>query len=167
MADLGKYEDAKNQIDGMIAKYPKALDPQLRRAEILTKWAAHDPSKYSEAIGRWDSLRTKLERMSTMASAADKDPKKVEPKYDVIEKEARCFLEKALKNKNSPEGKEDAKKGFDLVGPYLSLDPNIHSPNDEYKEISFKFFQVGGKLAELLGQPRPTRPKAKRATSAK
>jgi len=50
-----------------------------------------------------------------------------------------------------------------LLNPYLSLDPNIQAPSDEYKELSIKYYRLGGKLADFLGVQRPVRPaKAKR-----
>ena len=85
---------------------------------------------------------------------------KIDPKYEVILNEVDCFSRLAQKTKSKDD--EHAKKGLDLLTPYLNLDPKIRHPNDEYKEISFKFFQVGGKLADFLGVPPPVRPKAKR-----
>jgi hypothetical protein len=155
---LGHYEKAKEQIDAVIEKYPRALDPRVSEAKILTEWASKDPSKYGAAIGKWDTLRKKLERISANADPKTSDPKKIDPKYDVILNEADCFYRMSQKTKS----KEDAKTGLDLLAPYLNLDPNIRAPRDEFKELSVRYFQLGGKLAEFLGLPRPVRPKIKR-----
>ena len=157
-----EYSKAKDQIDAVILKYPHALDPRISEAKILTEWAAKDSSKYSDAIAKWDTLRKKLERISGSADPKIKDAKRIDPKYEVILNEADCFYRMAQKTKN----KDNAKTGLDLLGPYLNLDEKIRNPSDEYKEISVKFFQVGGKLADFLGAPRPVRPKVKRTTSS-
>jgi tetratricopeptide (TPR) repeat protein len=152
-AELGHYDQAQEMIERLIAKNPRILDPQISRAKILTAWAAKDPSKYGEAIAKWDTLRNKLP--NSPAGAAG-----VNPKYDVIVNEADCFYKWSQKTKT----KADAQKGLDLLTPYLNLDKNIRSPDDDYKEISSKSYQVGGKLADFLDQPRPARPpKGKKA----
>ncbi|MEI8375580.1 MAG: hypothetical protein WCJ35_22390 [Planctomycetota bacterium] len=160
-AQRGEFEKAKDLIDQLIQTYPRVLDPQVSRAKILTEWAAKDPSKYGAAIMAWDSLREKLVRMSAKTDPKGNDAKKLDPKYEVILNEADCFFRMVQKTKS----KDDAKKGLDLLIPYLNLDPNIRAPSDEYKEISFRYFQVGGKLADFLGVPRPVRPKIKRTSS--
>ena len=157
-AERGNYDKAKELIDQLIAAYPRKLEPRVSQAKILTEWAAKDPSKYDEAIAKWDTLRKKLERISGPAT----DALKIDPKYEVILNEVDCLLRLAQKTKS----KDDAKKGLELLTPYLNLDPKIRTPNDEYKEISFKYFQVANKLADFLGLPRPVRPKAKRTTSS-
>ncbi len=148
-----EYDKAIEQIEALIQKHPTALDPQVSEATIFTEWASKEPSKYEDAIKKWDTLRRKLERV------ADKDPKKVHPKYEVVLNEADCFLKMAQKTKN----KDHARTGLDLLVPYLNLDDKIRNPNDAYKELSVKFYHVGGKLAEFLGLPRPLRPASKRA----
>jgi len=161
-AQRGEFEKAKDLIDQLIQTYPRALEPQVSRAKILTEWAAKDPSKYGQAILAWDSLRKKLERMSPKLDPKSAEAKKLDPKYEVILNEADCFLRMAQKTKS----KDNAKTGLDLLSPYLNLDPIIRAPSDEYKEISVKYFQVGGKLADIIGVPRPIRPKVKRTPSS-
>ena len=153
-AERGQYDKAKELIDQLIDAYPRKLEPRVSEAKILTEWAVKDPSKYSDAIAKWDTLRKKLERVG--GSLADGSG--IDPKYDVVLNEADCFLRMAQKTKS----KDDAKKGFELLTPYLNLDPKIRAPSDEYREISYKYFQAGGKLAGLIGLPPPIRPKAKR-----
>jgi hypothetical protein len=52
---------------------------------------------------------------------------------------------------------------MDLLIPYLKLDDKIRYPKDEYKELSFKFFELGKKLAQFLGVSPPVRPNPKRS----
>ena len=40
---------------------------------------------------------------------------------------------------------------MDLLAPYLESRSEDSHPNDEYKEISFRYYQIGGKLADFLG----------------
>jgi tetratricopeptide (TPR) repeat protein len=161
-AQRGEYDKAKTLIDQLIQTYPRALEPRVSKARILTEWAAKDSSKYGEAITAWDSLRKKLEGSSAKSTAPKSgEAKKVDPKYDVILNEADCFYKLAQKTKS----KEDARTGMNLLTPYFSLDPNILAPSDEYKELSVRYFQLGIKLADFLNVPRPVRPKAKRASS--
>ena len=49
--------------------------------------------------------------------------------------------------------------------PYLNLDPNIRAPGKEYKELSVRYFVLGGKIADFLNLARPIRPKVKRPSS--
>ena len=152
-AEQGHYDKAQGLIDQLIQKFPRALEPRISEAKILTEWAAKDPAKYADAINKWDTLRNRLERMS-----ANPDPKKIEPKYEVIWNEAECFYRMSQKTKS----KDDAKKGLDLLMPYLKLDDKIINPSDEYKDLSGSYFQLGYRLADFLGVPRPIRPKVKR-----
>jgi hypothetical protein len=153
-AEGGNYDKAIEQIKGVLVQYPNALDPLESEAKIYTAWGSKDPTKYDDAITKWDNLRTKLERVkSTAAHAAD--PNYVDPKYDVLVNEADCFFHRSQKSKT---GKEDAKRGLDLLIPYLNLDPHIRTPGDQYKEVSAKFYKVAVKLADVLNLPRPVRP---------
>ena len=97
--------------------------PHDLEGQVLTEWAAADPSKYTEAIGAWNRLREMLERHGSLAG-----PGKVEPKYKVIYSEAECFYRLAQKNQNKDEGKGYAKTGLDLLLPYITLDPVIRTP---------------------------------------
>ncbi len=152
-AQLGNYEKAQEQIDAVIRKYPKVLDPRVTEAKILTEWAAKkDPSKYREAIGKWDTLRNKLENYKP------NPPPKVHPKYEVILNEADCFYRMAQKTKSKDDATSAAKKGMDVLRPYLDFDDVIRNPNDDYKDLSARYYQVGGKLAEFLGAAKPVRP---------
>ena len=69
-AKRGQYDKAKKQIEAVIQKFPKALEPRVSEAKILTEWAGKEPAKYDKAIAIWDTLRKKLERVS------NPDPKK-------------------------------------------------------------------------------------------
>ena len=160
-AKLGQFQKAKDQIEAVIQAHPRALEPRVSEAKILTEWAIQQPAKYGKAIAKWDTLRKKLEHASEKASAA-KGPIKVDPKYDVILNEADCFYRWAEKNKGKDDAREAAKKGMDLIAPYLNLDENIRNPSDEYNELSVRYFQLGGKLAKFLGLAKPLRPRAKR-----
>lgn len=160
-AQRGEYEKAQEQIDGLIRKFPKALEPRVSEAKILTEWASRkDATKYGEAIAKWDTLRRKLERISEKAPSSSAI--KVDPKYEVIWYEADCFYRMAQKTKSKDDARAAAKTGLDLLSPYLNLDEKVRNPSDEYKEISVRCFQTGGKLAEFLGLPKPVRPKPKR-----
>ena len=149
-AERGDYNKAKELIDQLIQTYPHALEPQVSQARILTEWGAKEPAKYADAIDKWDTLRKKLE--SYVQPSGDTKP---HPKYEVILNEAECFYKWSLKTKS----KDNAKTGLDLLNPYLSLDEKIRSPGDEYRELSDRYFQVAGKLADFLGVTRPIRPK--------
>ena len=162
MARQGQYQKAVDQIDALIQKYPKALDPQLSEAKIYTEWAAKDSSKYGKAIGKWDTLRKKLERHSDKAPP---DAKRIDPKYDVILNEADCFFRMAQKSQSKDEAKSAAEKGMALLSPYLNLDDKIRNPSDDFKELSTRYFQVGRKLADFLGVQPPLRPKSKHKPS--
>jgi hypothetical protein len=155
-ADGGHYEKAVERIKALLDQYPNALAPMVTEAQIYTDWAGKDSTKYGDAILKWDSLRKKLERIKPQGGS-----KQVDPKYEVIVNEAECFYRMYLKTNNKP----DAKKGYDLLLPYLNLDPNIRTPRDEYRETSIRYYQVAGKIADKLSIQRPVRPKVKPAPS--
>jgi tetratricopeptide (TPR) repeat protein len=143
-AKRGQYEDAVTNVEQLIKQFPKALEPRITRAQILMKWAAKDPSKYNEAIGAWDTLRKKLEKVTNKSGG------KMNEFYDALYNESFCFFKMAEKSGN----KEQAKTGFDLMLPYLKLDPKITGPKRD-RELSAKYFQLAGKLADLIGVARP------------
>ena len=72
-AERGEYDKAKDLIDQLIQTYPRALEPRISEAKILTEWAAKDPSKYDEAIANWDTLRKKLERIDNADPKSDQE----------------------------------------------------------------------------------------------
>jgi tetratricopeptide (TPR) repeat protein len=137
LAEQGKYDEALDLIEQLLQTYPRKLDLRISKAKILTTWAAKDPSKYDNAVATWDNLRKWLDRVKPPPGM------KLDPKYEVIYCEVDCLLKMAQKTNN----KETAKTGMELLMPYLNLDEKIRYPNEEYKEISAKFFQLGDKVA--------------------
>jgi tetratricopeptide (TPR) repeat protein len=146
--ERGEYDKAAEQIKPVLEKYPNALEPLMSQARILTLWASKDSSKYVDAVDKWEKLRKMLERAKPGAG------RQVDPKYEVLLNEADCLFRMAQKTKNQ----QHAREGLNLLIPYFNLDPHIRAPGDEYKEVSVRFYQVGGKLAEVLGIQRPLRP---------
>lgn len=54
-AKVGDYEGALNDVQGVLAKNPKAINLQVQAAKILQSWGTTDPSKYQQAISGIDS----------------------------------------------------------------------------------------------------------------
>jgi hypothetical protein len=164
-AQSGNYDKATTLIGELRQIYPRALEPRVSEAKILTEWAAKDTSKYDDAIAAWDNLRRILERASnaeakggTAKKGSARSAAALDPKYEVILNEADCFFKLSQKNKS----KDLAKRGMELLIPYVNFDPKIQNPSEEYKEISFRYYQLSGRIADFLGVARPVRPKTKR-----
>jgi len=148
-AKHGNYKDANDHILALINQYPKALEPQMTQAKILTTWAAKDSTKYDDAIAAWKMLCNKLERAKT--KSGDKMPEY----YEAVYQRSFCYYKKADKDKD----KDSARQGYDFLTPLLRLDPKIQGPKRD-KELSLKYFQLAGKLADILGETRPELPKS-------
>jgi hypothetical protein len=144
-AKRGNYKEAIDQINALIEQYPKALAPQMSRAQILTEWAAKDAAKYEDAVNRWKILCDKLERAKT--KSGDKMPEFYEAAYQ----RSLCLYKMSNKDKAA------AREGLDFLTPLLRLDPKLQGPTRD-REWSVKFFQLGGKLADVLNEPRPMPP---------
>ncbi len=74
--------------------------------------------------------------------------------YDAFYNECLCFYKMADKTKD----KSLAKKAFDLMTPVLSFDPKLQGPQRD-RELTFRFYQLAGKLADYLGEPKPVMPR--------
>jgi hypothetical protein len=152
LAKQGNYEKAADEVKTLIDQFPKALAPQMSRAQILTLWAAKDPSKYGDAIRAWNDLAGKLERVKVKGQNGKQE--KMPEYYEAFYNECLCFYKMADKTKD----KSLAKKALDLMTPALSFDPKLHGP-DRDRELTFKFYQLAGKLADYIGEPKPTPPR--------
>ena len=106
LARRGEYPQALDQIDALIRKYPKALEPRVARAKVLTAWAGRDSSKYDAAIAQWDTLRRSLELVPPDART------KVHPKYEVILNEAECCYKLARKTSDRPDANSRARRDW-------------------------------------------------------
>jgi hypothetical protein len=148
LAKRGQYEDAVGKINGLISQYPKALEPQMTRAEIYSKWAAKDPTKYDAAISTWNALERKLEKMKSKSGG------KAPEYYEALYNELYCFYKSAEKNND----KQRAQQAFGLINPLLQFDPMIQGPGRD-RELSYRYYQLAGKIADLLGVERPKPPK--------
>jgi hypothetical protein len=148
----GNYEKADNELKALKQQFPNALAPQMSRAQMLTNWAQKDPSKYGEAIGAWHTLAGKLER----AKVKSKDGKqeKMPEYYEAFYNECLCFFRMSDKTKD----KSLAKKGLDLMMPALNFDPKLQGP-DRDRDLTRKYYQLAGKLADGCGEPKPVPPR--------
>ncbi len=156
LAKQGNYAKAADEIKALIEQFPKALAPQVSRAEILTNWAEKDPAKYGEAISAWHNLAAKLERVKVKKVGADGKmvEEKMQEYYEAIYNECNCFYKMADKTKD----KSLAKKGLDLLTPVLSFDPKLQGPARD-REWTFKLYGLAGKLADFIGEPKPVMPR--------
>ena len=156
LARQGNYEKAADEVKTLVDQFPKALAPQMSRAKILMDWAEKDPSKYGEAISAWHNLAGKLQRVKVKKVGTDGKPveEKMPEYYDAFYYECYCFYRMADKTKD----KSLAKKAFDLMTPALSFDPKLQGPTRD-REQTFRFYQLAGKLADFIGEPKPVMPR--------
>ena len=151
LAKQGNYEKAVDEVKTLADQFPRASRHKCL-AQILTLWAAKDPSKYNDAISAWDNLAGKLERVKVKGKSGNEE--KMPEYYEAFYNECLCFYKMADKTKD----KSLAKEAFDLMTPVLSFDPKLQGPAQN-RELTFKFYQLAGKLADYLGEPRPVMPR--------
>ncbi len=74
--------------------------------------------------------------------------------YEAAYRRSLCLLKMSEKGHN----KSVAREGLDFLTPMLRLDPKLQGPKRD-REWTVKFYQLAGKLADVLGEPRPAPPK--------
>jgi tetratricopeptide (TPR) repeat protein len=142
LARQNHFEDAIAQVDDLIKQFPRALEPQLTKGEILEKWAKKEPSKYDLAVQHWEKTRRWLQRVPP-----DKNGLKVPEYYDITYREAKCLFEVAQKTSN----KEKALDGLRIVQQVLMFDPKMKDKSKRsYSEFE-RYTKLSKALQELSG----------------
>ncbi len=62
-SNQGKFDAAEKEVEDLIKRNPRALEPKLLQCHILEAWGAKVPAKFAEAVTAWDTLRRSMERM--------------------------------------------------------------------------------------------------------
>lgn len=151
-AKHGNYARALDDVAALIQQNPRALPPQMSRAQILTEWAARDPSKYPDAINAWKVLYVKLDRTKVKNQSTGQEEKMPEY-YEAVYQLSNCLLKQYEKTKD----RQNARDGLDFLTPVLSFDPKLQG-KDRDRELVYKLYQLAGKLADCLNEPRPKPP---------
>jgi tetratricopeptide (TPR) repeat protein len=154
----GKFDEAKGQVETLIAEHPKALEPQMERCLILQSWAEKNAEKYSDAVRAWEGLRRKLEKSGTPRvrqgeKPAAKPVEKPRELYDVTYNEAQC-LYSWVKKKGD---KKNATDGLALLKQMLMLDPQLNGPDTVTRYV--KLCNEFERLLNLELTKRPEAPK--------
>ena len=159
-AKHGNYANALVDVNVLIQQNPRVLPPQMSRAQILTDWAASDPSKYPDAINAWKVLCLKLELVKVKNKSTGQDEKMPEY-YEAVYQRSNCYLklyEKTYaKTRDKEIAKQSARDGFDFLMPVLSFDPKLQG-KDRDRELVYKYYHLAGELADCLNEPRPKPP---------
>ena len=128
----------------------------MSQAQILTEWAAKEPSKYADAINAWKLLCFKLERAAIVKQVVKqgkvvKEEEKRPEYYEAVYQRSLCCLK-------SDEKTHDVKRrsdGLEFLKPVLDFDPKLQGKERD-RELVYKYYQLAGKLADCLNVPRPT-----------
>jgi hypothetical protein len=156
MRKKGKFAEALDQVDQLIAENPSALDPRMERGWILQAWCERKPEKYPQAVSCWEKLRRDLEQSGNRrpknkpGARAEKSPEL----YDVTYNEALCLYNWARKAGD----KENAKKALQLLKQMLLLDPQLNGP-----DTVSRFHSLVDKIEILMG----LEPSSRQAASAR
>ena len=136
----GRFEEALRQADQLIKEHPRALEPMMEKGRILEAWAERDPSRFSEAVAHWVSLRAKLQTLR----------KKPAEYYEVMYNVAACLVREAEASKDKAVVQDRAKKAEQVLKSALVLNPRLNGPDTvaKYKVLLNKAIKLQGRADE-------------------
>ena len=118
-----KFEEALQQVDALIKDVPKALEPKVEKARILTGMAAADevPSlaKWTAATESWAQLRNLMQGLQ----------KKPAEYYESVYETARGLGERAKLTTGQKEANELRTQARQLLKGTTALAPNLSGPD--------------------------------------
>jgi len=137
----GQFAEGLKQVEGLIEKFPNALEPKMEKGRLLQAWADVEPAKFAEAVAHWTALRTRLSRV------ARKPPEY----YEVVYNAASCLFTESLKQNNP----QKALQAEQLLNATLVLSPKLTGPElvARYKELLAKSRQLQGRPAAAAAKP--------------
>lgn len=120
-------QTALTEVDGLLKKTPRAMEPNLERARILQALAETDPSKYPEAVSAWTKLRVAL----------SKAPKKPPEYYEIVYGAAEALAGQANNVSDAKAAAEARKQAQQLLKATLALSPDLSGPEmvDRYNAL--------------------------------
>lgn len=127
----GKFEQAVADMDALISKNKRALEPLMEKGKILEEWAVDLRDKqaakqgppmskekiaerFAAAAAHWADLRSKLARLR------NKPPEY----YEVVYRTASCLYEQYQQNRDS----SVAKQAEQLLSATMVLSPRLNGP---------------------------------------
>jgi tetratricopeptide (TPR) repeat protein len=116
-----KFDEAIQLADALIKEQPRALDPKVERARIITSQALtqSDAVKWTEATNAWAQLRTMMQGMQ----------KKPAEYYESVYETARGLGEQAKLSTSQQKSKEMKSQGRQLLKGTMALTPNLSGPD--------------------------------------
>jgi len=118
-----KFDEALQQVDALIKTVPKALEPKVEKARILTGMAEADAvpdlSKWTTATDSWAQLRNLMQGLQ----------KKPAEYYEAVYETARGLGEKAKLTTSQKEVGELKKQARQLLKGTSALAPNLSGPD--------------------------------------
>lgn len=123
LRDEKKFDEAMTQVDSLIKDVPRALEPKVERARILTGMAesAESPTmqQWTTATEAWAQLRNMMQGM----------PKKPAEYYEAIYETARGLSKRAELTTNKKESDEFKSQGRQLLKGATALSPKLSGPD--------------------------------------
>jgi hypothetical protein len=111
-----KYDEALKQADTLIANQPKALEPKVEKARILTAMAKKKPTvlNYNAAINEWSNIRQVLAKF----------PEKPPAFYEAVMSVADGLIAQSEIEKNS----KQAQLAEQLLSATMRTAPKLNGP---------------------------------------
>jgi hypothetical protein len=127
--DKGKFKEASEQVKELMKTNPRALEPRLVDCRVSQAWAEKDPTKFAEAVNKWDTLRRQLEK-------AKKKGKLPPEFFEVAYYEAVCLGNEAQrldKKGQKTDAADMASKGEKILKSILYQDKTLSGPDMKAK----------------------------------
>ena len=141
-----KFDEAMKEAEGLIKENPRALEPLVKKAEILEAWAEKNPAKYADAVAQWVVVRNRLQPLAAK-------PDYAEAYYDAVYNAAKCLVREAEKSKDKKDAAERANEAEKVLKAALILTPKLNGPTtvEKFKALRDKAIELQGRSPEAKG----------------
>lgn len=133
LREQGRFQEAAQEAEQLVARYPRALEPRMAKAAILDDWARKDYTKFDAAIAEWTDIRVWLGRLKA------KPPEY----YHAVYRVAWLLYDQFATTKEA--GK--LRQAEQLLRATLVLDPRLSGP-----EVVAQYQGLLAKIAAARGQ---------------
>jgi hypothetical protein len=139
----GQLEEARKQVDKLIAQHPNALEPLMEKGRILEELAAKNPKLYDQCVAHWTDLRVRL-------GAAKPPPPEY---YDVLASAAQCLIKQSRATKD----KEKALQAEQILKSTMVLSPKLNGEDTvaRFQAIIAEASKARGVKPKPKNTPKP------------
>jgi hypothetical protein len=143
----GKFREALDQVNELIAAHPRALEPLMEKGYILEGWAEKEPARFDASVAHWVMLRKKLQALR---------PKPPEY-YEVMYRVAACLVREAEKSNNKATVLDRARTAEQVLKAALVLSPKLNGPDTvaRYRVLLDRAIVLQGRTPERKDGTKP------------